>query len=188
MIEYEMKKGELLQLNIEMEDEVRYYNKKIQEFELRKQKEIALYKSYKERLDDYVLNNYKEDKFKAWEHFLTTQKTKKTEEFFSRFFKNTGLAVSKSNDEVKIVLKPEDIVNLKKSVDTLNVLFEMSKRIDLGDFKIKVLDLRQKQSGLILYYDDKNSHYIVRKQDGKRAIYKERSILLMLNKLMKVNN
>lgn len=187
MLSYESKKEELAQLKIEAEDEINYYKKKIEEFNKKIDLEKRCVKNKKEELDQYVLKNYQKDKLKAWVHFMTTQRTKISDDFFGRFFKNTGIGVSKSNiNNIKIIFKPHEALNIKKTAETITVLFEMAKRQLWTDFNIEIIDIKSTSNEkYFIYKSDKDQSFFVKQEDKKRAKYRENSALVLIGRLMK---
>lgn len=185
MFGYDEMKKELDQISVETNDEINYYDKKIKEFTEKKEREKLIFIASKEKLDQYVIDNYNKNKLKSWLHFMTTEKTRKANVFFAKFFKNTGLGISKvEKKEVKIVFNPSGVVNMQKAADTLNTLFEIAKRSNIEDFKIKIVDLNSKNAALYLYKREKDQTFYVKTEDGKKATLREKSALIIINKLM----
>lgn len=185
MLSYEEKCLELAQLREETNDEINYYQKKIEEFKNKIKKENLYYKTSKVSLDSYVLKNYKKDKIKAWVHFLKTERTLKSDVFFDHFFKNTGFELAKSETNyVQIIFKPNLVVNIKKTVDILSFLFDIAFKNDLEDFKINIMSLKNYKENASIYFDDKNKSFFVRQDDKKRASIRDKSGLLFINKII----
>ena len=116
MIRYEEIKEEIQLSQIEIQDEIDYYQKKIEEFQQKKKNKEKVLNGYRKKLDQYVISDYKKDTEKAWYHFMSTDKTDETILFFDNFLKNTGFQISKyDKKEVKFLLYPNAISNLKKS-------------------------------------------------------------------------
>lgn len=184
MIRYEEIKEEIQLSQIEIQDEIDYYQKKIEEFQQKKKNKEKVLNGYRKKLDQYVISDYKKDTEKAWYHFMSTDKTDETILFFDNFLKNTGFQISKyDKKEVKFLLYPNAISNLKKSGKILNALFEMVKKYKIENFKIQVMNIKRNKMGEMFIYKNENN-YVFKSEEAKRATIREENNILFLNKII----
>lgn len=184
MIRYEEIKEEIQLSQMEIQDEIDYYQKKIEEFQKKKSGKEKILNGYKKKLDQYVISDYKKDTEKAWFHFMSTEKTEETYLFFDKFLTNTGFQVSKyDKKEVKFLLFPNNISNIKKSAKILNALFSMVKKYEIENFKIQVMNIKKAKAGEMFIYKVKND-YIFKSEDAKRSTIREENNILFLDKII----
>lgn len=184
MIRYEEIKEEIQLSQMEIQDEIDYYQKKIEEFQIKKTNKEKALNGYKKKLDQYVISDYKKDTEKAWFHFMSTEKTEETIIFFDKFLKNTGFQISKyDKKEVKFLLFPGGISNLKKSGKILNALFEMVKKYEIENFKIQVMNIKRNKLGEMFIYKNKDD-YVFKSEESKRATIREENNILFLDKII----
>lgn len=183
MIRYEEIKEEIILSQIEIQDEIDYYQKKIEEFKNKKQKKALIFEKYNERLDEYVINDYKKDVSKAWAHFLSAKKNDKTTLFFDKFFQNTGFSVSPDHDQLVFMIDRNKIDNIKKSGKILKAIFDISSKFLCPEPTI-MLCINIKNKNKVYFVFKEKENYLLKEIGKKKNIIKEKNEMLFLDLLI----